>query len=398
MVTFVTIPNVTDPDLGYPSALCLPGDLFIGFNQHFLLWYWSALGTSATPLGTNVPKIVDINISWFSINRTICDLRGRFTKTILLKNKSKKYGLDLMTEIQQVLACKNIILFKDYQFDQELLKSIDAEEHAINIKASIMKDTIKTDDAVYSDLTAILRGVNEKTNRRDLKIQLNKLYERASEDDSKLIEVFSNLSSKLPNFEKLETIGELELTTNFLDLIFSPLFHHPTINKHFIWLNRQDENTGGLRPDGVMISVPKKAESITLGYCEVKAQDVEASSELAFADLVRLSIFSRDLMLRKENKKAISIQAIGYRVIIYFIEEAFPSVTIMSEILSFDVPRTICDIAGLVNKMDQLKRVCHALDTECRARYKYPRPLTDDIKVGLNPKRRKLRTPSFSLL
>lgn len=53
-------------------------------------------------------------------------------------------------------------------------------------------------------------------------------------------------------------IGELELTTNFLDPIFSLLFHHPTINKHFIWLNRQDENTGGLRPDGVMISVPKK--------------------------------------------------------------------------------------------------------------------------------------------
>lgn len=164
-----------------------------------------------------------------------------------------------MTEIQQVLACKNIILFKNYQFDQELLKRIDAEEHAINIKASIMKDTIKTDDAVYSDLTAILRGVNEKTNQRDLKIQLNKLYERASEDDSKLIEVFSNLSSKLPNFERLETIGELELTTNFLDPVFSPLFHHPTINKHFIWLNRQDENTGGLRPDGVMISVPKKS-------------------------------------------------------------------------------------------------------------------------------------------
>ncbi|KAI7887291.1 uncharacterized protein EV154DRAFT_389207, partial [Mucor mucedo] len=64
---------------------------------------------------------------------------------------------------------------------------------------------------------------------------LNKLYERASEDDSMLIEVFSNLSSKLPNFERLEAIGELELTTNFLDPIFSPLFHHPAANKHFIW-------------------------------------------------------------------------------------------------------------------------------------------------------------------
>ncbi|KAI7887290.1 uncharacterized protein EV154DRAFT_15267 [Mucor mucedo] len=281
------------------------------------------------------------------------------------KGKSKKHGFDFMSDLQQVLACKNIILFKDYQFDPELLKRIDVEEHSISLKASIINDTIKTDDVVYSDLTTILRGVNQKTDRRDLKIQLNKLYERASKDDSMLIEVFSNLSSKLPNFERLEAIGELELTTNFLDPIFSPLFHHPAANKHFIWLNRQDENTGGLRPDGTIVSIPKKAESITLGYCEVKAQDVDVNSVLAFADLVRLSTFSRDLMLRKENKKAISIQAVGYKVIIYFIEEAFPDVTIMYEILSFNGPRTIYDIADLIDTVNQLKRVCHALDTEC---------------------------------
>ncbi|KAG2224618.1 hypothetical protein INT45_003758 [Circinella minor] len=56
----------------------------------------------------------------------------------------------------------------------------------------------------------------------------------------------------------------------------------------------------------------------------------------------------------------------------------------MSEILSLDVPRTICNIADL----GQLKRVRRVLDTECQSRYKYPRPLTDDMKVHLNPKRR----------
>ncbi|GAA5811499.1 hypothetical protein MFLAVUS_004936 [Mucor flavus] len=174
-----------------------------------------------------------------------------------------------MTEIQQALACKNIILFKAYQFDQELLKRIDTEEHAINIKASIMKDTINTDDAVYSDLTTILRGVNEKTNRRDLKIQLNKLYGSASEDNGNLMDVVSKLSSKLPNFERPEAIRELELTTNFLDPIFSPLFHDPTINKHFIWLNRQVENTGGLRPltDDMKIRLnPKRRKSRTSSF------------------------------------------------------------------------------------------------------------------------------------
>lgn len=86
---------------------------------------------------------------------------------------------------------------------------------------------------------------------------------------------------------------------------------------------------------------------------------------MAFADLVRLSTLSRDLMLRKESKKAITIQAIGYRVIVYFIEETFPGITTMTEILSFDVPNTICSIADLISKIDQLKRVRHVLDTEC---------------------------------
>lgn len=59
-------------------------------------------------------------------------------------------------------------------------------------------------------------------NRRDLKIQLNKLYERAFEEDCRIIEVSVNLLSKLPNFERLEAVGELELTTDFFGFHFFP--------------------------------------------------------------------------------------------------------------------------------------------------------------------------------
>lgn len=69
-------------------------------------------------------------------------------------------------------------------------------------------------------------------------------------------------------------------------------------------------------------------------------------------------------MLRKENKKAITIQAIGYRIVVYFVEETFPDITTMTEILSLDVPNTICGIGDLINKVDQLKRVRHILNTE----------------------------------
>jgi hypothetical protein len=173
--------------------------------------------------------------------------------------KSKKHEFNLQTEVQQVLRSKNIILLKAHQVDQELLDRVDAEQLALDIKGSIMKDAIKMEDSIYFDMATILQGVNEKTNRRTLKIQLNNLYKGASEEDGKIIEVFINLCSKLPNFQRLENIGELELITNFLDPVFSPLFNDPLINKHFIWLNRQEESTGGLRPDGAIISIPKKS-------------------------------------------------------------------------------------------------------------------------------------------
>lgn len=63
--------------------------------------------------------------------------------------------------------------------------------------------------------------------------------------------------------------------------------------------------------------------------------------ELALADSVRLATLSRDLVLRKENKKTIILQAVGYETVVYLVEEFFPDVTTMTEILSFDVPKTI---------------------------------------------------------
>lgn len=121
------------------------------------------------------------------------------------KNKSKKYGFDLQTEIQRVLACKNIILFKKHQRNHELFQDVDVEEHAKSIKDSIMLDTVKVSADTYLKLSMILRGVNEKTTRRNLTIQLNELYSTASEEDGKIISVFVNLVSKLPNFERLDS-------------------------------------------------------------------------------------------------------------------------------------------------------------------------------------------------
>ncbi|ORE05530.1 hypothetical protein BCV72DRAFT_139170 [Rhizopus microsporus var. microsporus] len=89
-----------------------------------------------------------------------------------------------------------------------------------------------------------------------------------------------------------------------------------------------------------MISIPKKSEVVTLGYYEMRFSDIRANLELAFADLVRMSTLSRGFVLKKENKKAVTMQAVRYRTVFYFAKETFPNVTTMTKTLSFGVPKT----------------------------------------------------------
>ncbi|GAA5805908.1 hypothetical protein HPULCUR_011434 [Helicostylum pulchrum] len=103
---------------------------------------------------------------------------------------------------------------------------------------------------------------------------------------------------KLPNLVKIEQVGEMGLTTKYLDPIFSPMFHQPEIDRHFVWTNRKDQNTENARPDGVLRLVRQKYSSVTLGFCEVKPADCKKSSLLC-SDLLRLGTFSKTVLLRK---------------------------------------------------------------------------------------------------
>ncbi|KAI7895865.1 uncharacterized protein EV154DRAFT_494002 [Mucor mucedo] len=174
-----------------------------------------------------------------------------------------------------------------------------------------MNKDVTVDNMMYLSLCTLFRHVNSKTDRTQLKIEINRLFEVASKDDRNIIEIFSNLVTKLPNFERLRPVGEMELTVNFLDPILSPIFHCPDKNKHLMWLNRKDENTLIFRPDATTVAIPQKADIVTLGYVEVKPPDFDSNPELAFKDLVRLGTFSRRLMLRKNNSTVIFVQCIG---------------------------------------------------------------------------------------
>ncbi|CAO0796102.1 unnamed protein product [Mucor circinelloides] len=85
----------------------------------------------------------------------------------------------------------------------------------------------------------------------------------------------------------------------------------PEKNKHLLWLNRKEENTNSFRPDAVMKHYGMKLSGTTLGYCEVKPADAQNDVDSLCTDLIRLAMFSRNIMSRKDDKIASSLQAVG---------------------------------------------------------------------------------------
>ncbi|EIE90193.1 hypothetical protein RO3G_14904 [Rhizopus delemar RA 99-880] len=319
----------------------------------------------------------------------------------ICKDKANKHGFNLQTEIHQVLASKGIILLKKGQSCSELVRYIDAESLLNNIQSDAINRNIKVDTRIYLELATLLRDINDRTDRQALKFELNKLYEIATKEDGMIIEMFVNLVTKLPNFQRLSPVGEMELTVNFLDPILTHIFHCPDSNKHLVWLNRQDDNTTVCRPDATMVALPQKAENVTLGYVEVKSLDAQSDPELAFMDLVRLGTFSRSLMLRKPNRKVLVIQCVGYTMIFYLVSEHSDGFIQMVEILTIDVLKEITEIGGLLQKIDDLKRLFLLYEHQLEPRYINVRAPEDDLTSTMetiNPKRRKRRIPSFSLV
>ncbi|CAO3617073.1 unnamed protein product [Mucor fragilis] len=103
------------------------------------------------------------------------------------KQKSERRAFFLRSSTHQLLAAKNIILFKEKEYDPFL-------SHYINIEdIELLRDTVsreyeskeKIDDWMHARLIEIGRGVNSKSNRCNLKKELAKLYETASADDER---------------------------------------------------------------------------------------------------------------------------------------------------------------------------------------------------------------------
>ncbi|GAA5815775.1 hypothetical protein MFLAVUS_009290 [Mucor flavus] len=275
------------------------------------------------------------------------------------EDKSKKSGFFLRNEPQEILASKGIILLKQHEIDPKLIEIMGED----NIK--LLKETV---------------------------------IEKYIDED---VKVGDNSYTKLTKLLRVDQISEMELTTNYIDSILSPLFHIPEINKHLLCnekrLNRKEENTDSSRPDGVMKYYNQKSNGVTFGYCEVKPTDSLNSIDLLCQDLVRLALFSRNVMLRKTNHISCCLQIVGMHFSFYVLNAISRDISIMNEFLDFDIPSHINELGNLNNIIDKLKKISVVYDNYCLKSYvsNQQEETTANIDNILKPQKRKRSTDIY---
>lgn len=105
------------------------------------------------------------------------------------------------------------------------------QEFHMELMQNYIDENVKIESNIFGELTNIFRNINDKSDRKAIKIQLHKLYEAADHLDSKIIDILINLVNKLPgNILINEVVKEFELITIYLDPVLSPIFHDPQKN------------------------------------------------------------------------------------------------------------------------------------------------------------------------
>ncbi|CEG76515.1 hypothetical protein RMATCC62417_11404 [Rhizopus microsporus] len=173
-------------------------------------------------------------------------------------SEGKEHGFDLQAQTHKVLTCKGITLVRKRQQCKKLFEHVNVDSLLNNTILDALKTEIKVDVKIYLKLATVLCDLNETIDRRTIRIQLDQLYAEDSEEDASIIEIFSNLTQKLPKQKRLSPVGEIWFIVNFLDPILSPVCHCPDKNKLLVWLNRQAENTAVSKLDAIMMVIPQK--------------------------------------------------------------------------------------------------------------------------------------------
>ncbi|KAG1205954.1 hypothetical protein G6F69_009170 [Rhizopus microsporus] len=131
------------------------------------------------------------------------------------------------------------------------------------------------------------------------------------------------------------------------------------------WLNTGVEDTESLRPDGNVFELEQRRIKFSTGYVEVKLDKSRCDTLKTHEDLLRLVNFCKDTLDKKDVKSMIAVQAVGYYVTIYLFSLEATGLYLLTELYSFNVPKSISELPQFVMHFDEIKKIMVCYQENC---------------------------------
>ncbi|KAG0736632.1 hypothetical protein G6F23_010833 [Rhizopus arrhizus] len=241
---------------------------------------------------------------------------------LISKEKACKEGLSLVLDLQQTLSLSHIMLLVPQSNDKDMVDLFGADtlssiyreirdayiDHGIELEASLAKNIKKT-----------MRNLRDgNISRVKAVVELAILLENTGNEDAQIVQAIMNCVMKLPQTNTSSKIGEMELITNYLDPILSPMFHQPDHGRLFKWLNLKSKELSkadvNSRPDGAMTLNEQLNGVFALGFCEIKSMDAINRHNLTHTDTFRLAMFTKNAIDDNKTKCTLAVQSVGAHI------------------------------------------------------------------------------------
>ncbi|KAI7893258.1 uncharacterized protein EV154DRAFT_502229 [Mucor mucedo] len=291
-------------------------------------------------------------------------LANKFNMTKALKayiEKCKKKKIEGMNYIELMASCN--VVFLTQNACPVIMKDIGSSNLDMLKKElydKYMNENIKVNDSLYMDLVSLFRDMDSEASQKENNQKIKALFKNSSEEDGVMCDVLIESLNKLPYCNAAHQLGELELCSRYFDPLLAPIFHDPEVGQQLVWIRGDtDYQLSEVHEEAEFLKkiACDMSQRTTLGLCRQKPTEQGDVVLADWNDRLYLANFTNGLVSTKDNKFAICVQTDGLQCSFYSLHEIAPGVTVMLDLLNFDVPQKRCEVVNLLPILDQLKRI-----------------------------------------
>jgi hypothetical protein len=314
---------------------------------------------------------------------------------------ANKQNLLVESHVQQILSLSHILLLKPQQHSPLMVEVFGAETLKAMYKDVVRKLTeqeTEFDAEVLMKLTRIAKRLQREEIERDVAVsELHTLAVGCAYGERAILKAIRNIIERVPRISLKSPVGEVELCTNYIDPVLSPIFEDPDCGVFLRWSNKeapeskQRKLTGRAKqPDAVICDIDQLSWGSSLGHGEAKIEEEKTNIYSLCADLIRVAVFNKDAIDAYNRNCVIGFQVVGQHITFYLTTLLYDGLYVMVEVSHLDIPMSLEQLPSFVTSLDKILLVSNAFWNKCVL----SRPAAE-----MEPnKRNTLATPNFKRL